>query len=96
MRLDLSRAARDDLAEIYHYSKSRWGADQAAAYLDRMQSRIDALVRGEVSGVAGHDVSPGFRRQISKSHIIWYRVQDDILRVIRVLHQSRDVGRWVA
>ena len=54
-----------------------------------------ALAEGNISGVAASEIQPGLRRQISGSHVIWFRVEADLLTVVRVPHQSRDAGKWV-
>ncbi len=95
MKLRLSEAAKADIRRISHFSAERWGAARATAYIHDLRDRMKALARGDVSGVAADDVGPGLRRQISGSHVIWFRVDGDALKVIRVLHQSRDAGRWV-
>ena len=46
-------------------------------------------------GGAAEDIATGLRRQIVGSHLIWFRLNGERLVVIRVLHQSRDAGRWV-
>ena len=53
-----------------------------------------SLAEGDLSGVAANEIQPGLRRQVSGSHVIWFRVEADLLRVVRVLHQSRDATEF--
>lgn len=95
MKLDLSEDALADLDEILSYSIREWGLVRAFDYVAGIRARADALARGELSGVRADDIAPGLRRQPSGSHAIWFRIEGDRLKVIRVLHQSRDAGMWV-
>lgn len=95
MRLDVSQAARADLIEIRAYSRRTWGNARATTYLNRLREATRSLARGELSGQRADDVRPDVRRLVVGSHVIWFRIEGEVLRVIRVLHQSRDAGRWV-
>ena len=95
MKLDLSEAAKSDLRAIHSYSLERWGRARADAYLDDLRDRMGAVAKGELLGTTADDIRPGLRRQLVGTHAIWFRVQGDRLRVIRVLHQSRDAGLWI-
>ena len=96
MRLVWRPSALIDLEDIWAYSERQFGTEQTAAYVRGLQAKAGLLATGDLSGTAQNDVEPGLRRQLAGSHAIWFRVDGDVLRVIRVLHQSRDVGRWVA
>lgn len=90
----LPRAARD-LDEIWEFSFRRWGPERADHYLRRIEAKAAALARGELSGTKADDVRPRLRRLVVRSHVIWFRVERDRVRVVRVLHQSRDAGVWI-
>lgn len=95
MILEFSEEAEADFAEIYDYSRMSWGAVKAAEYLDRLADCAEALARGELTGVRADDVRNTIRRQVVSSHVIWFRCEPNRILIIRVLHQSRDAGRWV-
>ena len=95
MRLDLSQAARADLIEIHAYSRQTWGPVRATTYLNALREATRSLARGDLSGQRADDVASGLRRLVVGSHVIWFRVEGEVLRIIRVLHGSRDAGRWV-
>lgn len=96
MKLDVTRAARADLLDIYQFSTRQWGKDKARDYVFGIREHFRALVAGHLSGTAAEEIGPGIRRLISGSHIIWFRIDQETLRVIRVLHGSRDAGRWIS
>ena len=95
MILDLSDEARADIIDIHDYSVGQWGVARADSYLEDLTVQIERLVAGQYSGTKVDEVGRGLRRQVCGRHVIWFRVNADVLRVVRVLHQSRDAGRWV-
>jgi toxin ParE1/3/4 len=95
MRLDVSQAARADLMEIHAYSRRMWGIARATAYLGGLREALRSLARGDASGQRADDVTADLRRLVVGSHVVWFRIEDESLRIIRVLHQSRDAGRWL-
>ena len=95
MKLEISPVAQDDIRAIYAYSKQQWGAARARLYIEEMRARMRALARREITGQNADDIRPGLRRLVSGSHILWFRLNETQLLVIRVLHQSRDAGRWM-
>lgn len=96
MILEITPLAKSDLVEIYSFSKTEWGTQRARIYADELRNRMKALAAQRLSGLAAHDVSPGLRRQVSGSHVIWFRREAERILIIRVLHQSRDAGRWIS
>ena len=95
MKLVWRNAATRDLNEIWNFSLANWGGSRADRYMMALRDTAIALAEGDLSGVAANEIQPGLRRQVSGSHVIWFRVEADLLRVVRVLHQSRDAGKWV-
>lgn len=95
MKLDIATEARADLRAIHSYSVEHWGRARSAAYLDNIQVKLRALAESALSGAPADEVRPGLRRQVAGSHVIWFRIEGDRLKVIRVLHQSREAGLWL-
>jgi toxin ParE1/3/4 len=93
MKLDITRAARADLLEIADYSRKTWGQARTRLYLDDLRETLHRLARAEIGGVSDEQVGPGLRRQLAGSHAVWFRVEDGRLRIIRILHHSRDAAR---
>ena len=90
----VSDAVTRDLGAIYQYSKENWGIARARTYVQAIKAQFRLLAKGDVSGTQADAITPGLRRLVCGSDVIWFRVEGDVLHVLRVLHTSRDAGRW--
>ena len=95
MILDITPLAKLDIVEIYQFSKAEWGVSRARRYANDLRRRLKDLAVGQLSGQSADDVAAGLQRQVSGAHVIWFRHKTDRVLIIRILHQSRDVGRWL-
>ncbi|HEX3673722.1 MAG TPA: type II toxin-antitoxin system RelE/ParE family toxin [Rhizomicrobium sp.] len=91
MRLVVSKGARRDLKAIARYSEKEWGTARKVRYLDAIRERFAALLRHPAPGAAREDIASGYRSVIVGRHIVFYRLADDEVVIVRVLHQRMDV-----
>ncbi len=90
----LSPAAHADLERIWDYTRDRWGVDQTEEYLRELQHAIERVAANPRIGRACDEIRPGYRKLAAGSHTLFYRVTaEDIIDVVRVLHQAMDVDR---
>ena len=89
----LSPAAEADVDEIWDYSEERWGRPQADRYVRDLASTCAGIAEGLVSSLSVEDIRPGYRKAACGSHMIYFREDDGDIEVVRILHQSMDVGR---
>jgi len=94
-RLLYARKALSDLDEVWDYSEEVWGTAQANRYLDDLRRGIEGLAHARTASRSAEEVRPGLRKAVIKQHAVFFRESDDVIKVIRVLHQRRDAGRWV-
>lgn len=87
-----SPAAAADLDNIWDYTVEEWGADQADRYTDDIQDTCNNLARGEKRG-RSVDVRAGYLKHAVGKHFVFFRTTKAGIEVIRILHQSMDVGR---
>lgn len=87
--LALSPAAMTDLEDIWDYSTTHWGLDQADRYTDEIRDACHALADGSKHGSIVN-LRPGYLKCIAGSHVIYFLDQGDQLDVIRILHQRQD------
>jgi toxin ParE1/3/4 len=89
----LSPRAKLDLSEIWDYTLSQWGADQAEKYVRELWSTIEYVASDSIKSVDVGDVRRGYRKSRSGSHVIFFKVTDDGIDVVRILHQRMDFER---
>lgn len=87
----LSPRAEHDLEEIWLYTEGRWSAAQADRYTGALIDMIEELAANPAKGRPVDDIRPGYRKQPTGAHFIFYRQVHPGIEVIRILHQSMDV-----
>ena len=83
-----SRCAEKDLLEIGGYTLRTWGEDQAARYLDDLETCCEALAVNPALGRACDDIRPALRRIECGRHVVFYRLETGGILISRILHQS--------
>ena len=91
-RVVFSPAAQIDLEQIWDYTNGQ-GADQANKYIRVLQRAVERLADNPLIGRACDEVGDGYRRHAAGSHTIYYRITNELIVVVRVLHQRMDVDR---
>lgn len=89
MRLSLSQPAADDLANIAAYVK-RESVQRAETLLDRLERAFHQLLVMPAMGKRRDDLEPGIRTWVEAPYVIAYRIDADVVRMVRVIHGRRD------
>lgn len=92
MTYRLRGEAVEDLRGIWSYSEAQWGPAQAEYYLRTVERQLDWIAENPTSGKLVPGI-PGYRQRAAGSHMIIYRLDDQGVIVIRVLHQKMDPSR---
>lgn len=89
-RLDHSPAARADLIDIWLYigAENPRAADRV---LDSIDRRLQELLQHPYAGLLRDDVGPGVRRVVIGRYLAFYRVSEQAIEVLRVLHGKRQI-----
>ena len=73
----LSPLAQADLSDIWDYSYSQWGADQADAYVLAIHAACEGLVTaaamGRLAGQSAEHIRMGYRKEIVGSHLVFFK-----------------------
>ncbi|MGD9738616.1 MAG: type II toxin-antitoxin system RelE/ParE family toxin [Bauldia sp.] len=85
----LSPRAEDDLQNIYGYTAETWSPPQAMRYHSMIVAALDDIADRPAKGRA-IDIRPGYMKYAVGSHVIFYRIADDGIDVIRILHRRMD------
>jgi toxin ParE1/3/4 len=92
-KLELTEAPDRYLVEIDVYSFRNFGEDRADRYLLGLHERFQKLAERPNLARSADRLRPGYRRFRHMSHVIFFQVIDDGIRIVRVLHQRMDPAR---
>lgn len=90
MKLKISKAASQDMENIYLYGFLTFGESQADIYMGALSDRFGLLCSNPEIGRLDARVNPAVRRFDFESHVIFYDAEDDHILVVRILHKSMD------
>lgn len=82
-----SPLAEDDLLDIWQYSYSKWGEDKAEEYLLQLDGGMRRLSINPMLGKSRNNVRLGYRAIQINRHVIYYRLVDDFIDIVRILHE---------
>jgi toxin ParE1/3/4 len=86
----LSPAAERDPESIWKYTRGEWGLEQAERYTDLLTAAFQALAELPKSAPACDHIRQGYRRRNVERHMIYFRVTDYGIAIIRILHDGMD------
>ena len=95
MNYHLTPDAADDLEDLYYFSYTEFGADQADSYHQKLTDHFITLTENPKLGRDYSFIKNHARRSNCGSHSVYYRlvgVNSQVL-ILRVLHQSQDPAR---
>lgn len=84
----LSQKAADDFGDIYEYTFLNFGEDKADGYTEEMEQFLTVLSEAPFIGRDCSELRSGVRRHDHQKHVIFYRVREFDVFVIRILHQQ--------
>ena len=90
----LSRKTEEDIDAIYNYGSYKFGRNQALNYLIELRSYFQFLLKNPNIGVQRNEIKEGIYSFPCSSHIIFYRVFKNHIRIVRVLHGSWDLRKF--
>ena len=89
----LSPRAKLDLGEIWDYTLSQWGIEQAEKYVRDLWSAMEQAASDPAKSVDIGDVRRGYRKVRSGSHVIFFTMTAAGIDVVRILHKRMDFER---
>lgn len=93
--ITVSPAARADLVDIWKYTATTWNAEEADAYLDSLEGGIERLNVYPKLGIDYGHVLPGYRRLHIERHGVFYKILEQEVLVVRILHEEMDAPRHI-
>ncbi len=90
----ISKQAIEDLNNIWIYTFHKWSKEQADRYYDLIIGEIEFISDNFDVGKSVDQTRKNYRVIKIKSHLIFYRkVENEIVEIVRILHQRMDVKR---
>jgi toxin ParE1/3/4 len=86
----LSPRAQRDIDEIWDYSASIWGVQQAEVYVRQIRRAVEIVAEDPRRGRSCDNIRAGYRKYPAGSHFVFYRVVEGGIDVVRILHQRMD------
>ena len=93
MPYTLSSAAQGDLERIWDHTVRHWGEAQAETCTRRIQAACEALSNDRLVGRSADDIRARNRKATVGSHMLYYRMQPDVVEIVRIPHRSTDTER---
>lgn len=90
LQVSFSPNAERNLEQIEDYIADQGNAKAAAKVVDEIVDRCDKLADMPRSGRARDEIAPGVRSATSGMYVIYYRVHEDKVEILRVWHGARD------
>lgn len=94
LRIDLKPAARLDISDIALYTFEHWGRTQRDRYKATLLRNIRNLATFPELGMERGHLTKRGRMLYVEEHVIYYRVDERVVTILRVLHvRQSPVGR---
>lgn len=89
----LPPAAERDLENIWIHTHQQWGMEQANRYIDHLIAVFAGLAQSPGTAPACDYIRPGYRRRSVERHMIYFRITDYGVAIVRILHDRMDAPR---
>jgi toxin ParE1/3/4 len=86
-----SSHARSDLSEVWDYYLKIAGRETADRIVRGIGEACHRLEEHPFSGRARDEIRAGLRSIVASPHIVFYRVNNDVAEIVRVLDGRRDL-----
>jgi len=91
-KFKFSNEAVRDLEEIWIYTKEIWSIEQADRYYNLIINEVEFISQNPSLGRDITCITDGYRSTKVKSHVIYYKIEEDgVILIVRILHQRMDV-----
>lgn len=92
---ELSTEADKDLEDIFDYTAEKFGFEQAVTYISSFGELFELLANNPNLGRKREEIRDGLHSISKESHVIFYRIIRSKVRIVRILHASRDIIRFI-
>jgi toxin ParE1/3/4 len=79
--------AQQDIISILRYTGETWGKEQLLIYRNKLDEALKTIGQNPEIGHRSSELSATYRLYLVGSHVVVYRTQDEVISVVRILHQ---------
>jgi len=91
----LSEAADADLEDIFDYTLEELGLDQAVSYVSEFDDTFETISENPKIGRKRTEIREKLRSLARDKYVIFYRILNDHVRIVRILHGTRDLPKFL-
>jgi toxin ParE1/3/4 len=91
--LRFSPKAKADLDQIWDHSLKEWGPERAEAYIHTIRSILNLIDQFPAMAKNAENIRPGLLKYAVGSRVLFLRITDRSIDVVRILHQRMDYPR---
>ncbi|MEE9348463.1 MAG: type II toxin-antitoxin system RelE/ParE family toxin [Flavobacteriaceae bacterium] len=91
---ELSQKADNDIEKIFDYTLNEYGIKKAIEYITEFHEIYNYLLTDPKIGRHRIEIKKDFYSVAKNKHIIFYRIFINKIRIVRVLHGSRDLPKY--
>lgn len=91
LEVKLRPKAVEDLDSIWNYTVDYWDIAQAEKYLRGIQLSFEKLAENQFLGRRCDAIRHGYWKYPVGRHLIFYRIGEGFLDVVRILHERMDL-----
>jgi toxin ParE1/3/4 len=91
-RVQISDEAERDLISIGRYTEAHWGKTKRKDYLQSFNKCIGMLAKNPRIGSSREDICAGLYAWPHGSHLVFYRFDDETIKIGRILHARMDIA----
>lgn len=93
----ISKQAINDLNDIWIYTFNKWSKEQADRYYNLILEEIEFVSDNFMTGKSAEQTRKNYRVSKIKSHLIFYRKQEEnSIEIVRILHQRMDIKKQLS
>ena len=93
LKYKISQQALFDLNDIWEYTFHKWSKEQADRYYNLIFDEIEYISENSHLGISYEHIRKNYRASKIKSHLVFYRIENKSIEIIRILHQRMDLKR---
>lgn len=94
-KLELTEEAELDIQGILRFTRATWGERKRHDYARQITNAMNEVTRFPGLGQRRDQIASGLRARRVGQHVIYYRVTEQLVSVVRVLHERMDASEQV-